>query len=265
MKFVGSYVINRENVKFPDSLGKSYEATTPDSVRCLRDRALCRNKKLFAKILTTSIDASVYLKMTITECDAKMVTLQKSFVNIATNAFSIDDIVTAINNNMDMIKNNATNKDKTLKLDYDFINTGDKIVLTVNFNQRNYEHVKIEMNPQMACILGWDADGPTVIISKTKESSLIKFTPKNTFVHGGLSSIIYVQHPDYISTNLNNELITTICIKNENQLVYDQFFEIQSISPYSKLRFWIIDDKGKKRDYYPSELCMVVGFYEREF
>ncbi|OHT06457.1 hypothetical protein TRFO_25480 [Tritrichomonas foetus] len=255
MKFVGSYVINRENVKFPDAIGKSYDSTTPDSVRCLRDRSLCRNKRLFAKILTTSVDTSLYLKMKITELDKNKVVIAENYINYTSEALKTDSIMKGLNKTIkEMVANHDDTKEK-LKLAYEFMNLGEKIALKIKFSENTaVKYVDVEMNPQLSSLFGWDLEGSKVRINSTNLKGGYKtYIPQNTFLHSGLRSIIYIQHPDFISTNLNNELVTTICIKHENQLVYDQFFEVQSISPYLKLRFWIIDDKGQKRGSDESE------------
>lgn len=261
MEFVGSYIINGENLKEPPILGGQHHVIQPVGILLLRDRALQRGKKLYAKILNLSIDDTSYIpgRMIIREyakkdkLEAKVLDWEITFDRAA----ALSDLAKYLNDSIKYLKGiekEHNNNTDVLKNTYEFQTYKNKLCLKITYN--SIEVVEIETSNNVAEFFGWN------------DSNIHEFIKGNTFyeppsypLHTLSMNNVYFSHPDFINSNFNLTNITGVGTLYENGINQEQRFEIQSMSPYCPVRFWVID-RGVHRNYYPANVNIVFGFYE---
>ena len=257
--YLGNFVINESNIEQYDN--GFYRLKHMDTLLLMRDKVLNRGKRLFAKIQSCNINkCTLSGKMTVRFYKASFViwdeTIQQDY-NLTFNPYE-NDLINKINIILRQLYETDKKNILNIKFEYD-----SNYQININVTEWNsIVYIKFIFDSVLAEYLGFDAN---------KEFMCGNAQNSYTAPRPAIQNItaIYFYHPNLMHSNLNKDSITAISHPGPDQLIYDNQFEISSLTPNVNVEFFIyhrdkIDGEYRviKKRIKPVSLCIVIGLYE---
>ena len=257
--YLGNFVINESNIEQYDN--GFYRLKHMDTLLLMRDKVLNRGKRLFAKIQSCSINKCMLCgKMTIeyyiSGYEIFDETIQKDYY-LTFNPYE-NNLINKIN----LILRQLYNINKTKMANVHFGYDSDYRVNINITDWNNILYINITFDSVLAEYLGFDADETYQMDNERNFYTAPHLAIQNI-------AAIYFYHPNLIHSNFNKESITAVSHPGQDQLLYDNQFEISSLTPNVNVEFFIyyrdkIDGEYRviKKRIKPVSLCIVIGLYE---
>ena len=257
--YLGNFVINESNIEQYDN--GFYRLKHMDTLLLMRDKVLNRGKRLFAKIQSCNINkCTLSGKMTVKFYKKDYLIFDKTIqqdYNLTFNPYD-NYLIVKIN----MILRNLYEIDKNLILNVKF-EYDSNYQININVTEWNSVYaISFTFDSVLAEYLGFDANDEFMC-----ENDENVFTAPRPAIQN--ITAIYFYHPNLMHSNLNKDSITAISHPGPDQLIYDNQFEISSLTPNVNVEFFIyhrdkIDGEYRviKKRIKPVSLCIVIGLYE---
>ena len=260
MTYVGNYVINKSNIV--KQYDKTYRLTHSDAMLSIRDKTLNRGKRLFAKIQACNIDTVFNGKITVSYYKLKGIISDELITREYYITFDLckGDLLNKINEHMDKLY-----EIEQYKLFIRFINHENKRTkIYAKMDNDTFTYAKFVFDETLSDLLGFE---PNIEYKYPNAGDEI-LSPHPSMVS---TNVIYFTHANLIHSNFNKDNITAVSHHIEQQINYEVMFEIRSLSPSVNIEFFIYIPKDVdsnvmvKKRIFPSDVCIILGFYEDEY
>lgn len=272
MRYLGNYVINRENSK----IDGDYIYTTQNNQVCtLVSKCRNKNKKLWVKIQQLIVDPNE-MPYTITYHETQSggrPTIERKFdFHYDFRNHSKTEIIKYLKQEVIEKGLKLSDTDQTQGLiifDFDEKQTRFVYKMVVCIYTKKITFI---LSENLCRTLGFKINRRTV---EEGAASQMDHQIKKTYVAEDLPNffletkpenvpILYYYHPDLVSSNFNQEYITAVYVHNNGMYEYDLIHDVRSLSPTVQTYFYYYDDVNKKAYYTPRDFAIVLGFYESD-
>ena len=255
----------------PDNI--KYEYRHNSSVLYMRDRALNREKQLWAKVQYSEITFKFVGTITVLGYKNENDASPKKTVTINIPIDSTDsfkdpiNILNSYSEELDKFDNYTSFE---WKVSYPFFNTA----LTVFGSSSGYKKIIIQMDTLLANYLGFKE---TQLEYKYK-SGFETQTIYSDYPAIDPNETIYMYHPNFLGSNYNDDEISVMFHPHERQINYDLIYEVRSLNPTVRIDFFQYclqllsykDNDGNavnktitvRRKVFPTNFNVIMGLYD---
>ena len=256
---------NPENIK--------YEYRHNSSVLYMRDRALNREKQLWAKVQYSEISFKFVGTITVRGWAKGTESSPTKTIDMTVLIDSTDNYWTPLeklNNLKDEFKKVDSHSEWEWTAGLPFCNTQ----LTINGSNSGYKKIQISMDNLLANYLGFK--------EVSFEYNYDKNFPKRMFISEyppiEPNQTIFMYHPNLLGSNYNDDEISVMFHPHERQINYDLIYEVRSLNPTVKIEFFqyclkyitYTDENGNpqtkiitvRRKVFPTNFNVIMGLYD---
>ena len=265
------------NTTFPDLRGDpgsiKYEYRHNSSVLYMRDRALNREKQLYAKVQYSEITFKFVGVILVKGYNKETDTTAANTITILVEIDSTDNYWTHIeklNSLKDQFKKIDNNATWEWSTGLPFFNTQ----LTINGSSSGKKKIEIAMDNLLANYLGFTE----LKLEYKYNSNQTTQTFTSEYPPIDPNQTIFMYHPNFLGSNYNDDEISVMFHPHERQINYDLIYEVRSLNPTVKIEFFQYclkilnynDQSGNpqtkiisvRRKVFPTNFNVIMGLYD---